>query len=120
MKTTSRFQAAGGWTCMERGRLGGCLFPPWCCSWHWSCRYGAAWPRKTPACCGNWRYCGRRARYHDVANATADGYVRLSHCVEVPGEGGGGIHYARLDRLFDLVVDPSKPEMLLYAPHPPG
>lgn len=56
------------------------------------------------------------ARYHRIELAEADGYVRVSECVEVPGLGGMGYHYQNMDYLFDGLVDPSKPELLVYEP----
>ncbi len=59
----------------------------------------------------------RRAtvEYQDVANAVADGYVRLSGCVAVPGLGGMGFHYGK-PSLFGSPIDPLQPALLLYAP----
>ncbi len=54
-------------------------------------------------------------KYHDVSVALADGYVPVSPCVEVPGLGGMGIHYAKFS-LMDPFVDPLTPEVLLYVP----
>ncbi len=55
------------------------------------------------------------ARYDDVGAAIADGYVRLSGCVAVPGLGGMGFHYGK-PSLFGARVDPLQPALLLYAP----
>ena len=56
------------------------------------------------------------ARYHDVENALADGFVADHECVAVPGLGGMGFHYIHLDRLFDIEINLLEPEILLYAP----
>jgi len=58
------------------------------------------------------------AKYHDVDKAIADGYLPPSadECVEVPGLGGMGIHSVNPALASDLTVDPTKPELLLYAP----
>ena len=58
------------------------------------------------------------AQYHRVDAALADGYVLGSPCEAVPG-GGIGIHY-RKSALFDAVVDPSQPELLVYEPQQNG
>jgi hypothetical protein len=50
------------------------------------------------------------AKYHDVAQAEADGYVNFN--LYVPGE---GFHYIK-QSLLDGNFDPAQPEMLLYAP----
>lgn len=50
--------------------------------------------------------------------AIADGYAapNAAECVEVPGVGAMGIHSVNLSLAMDQAVDPTKPELLLYAP----
>ncbi len=60
------------------------------------------------------------AKYHNVSNALADVYQPTEHCVAVPGLGGMGYHYTNPALIGDPSVDPSKPEVLLYAPKPNG
>jgi hypothetical protein len=50
------------------------------------------------------------ARYHDIAEAEADGYVNIN--IYEPGE---GLHYVNFS-LVDATFDPEHPEVLLYAP----
>ena len=52
------------------------------------------------------------ARYHDVEQAEADGYVNFNLY-----ESGEGFHYVKFS-LIDGTFDPAQPEMLLYAPAP--
>jgi len=52
------------------------------------------------------------ARYHDVAQAEADGYVSVN--LYIPGE---GFHWVN-SSLIDGIFDPMKPEVLLYAAVP--
>ena len=52
------------------------------------------------------------ARYHDIAQAEADGYVNINIY-----EGGEGLHYVNFG-LVDATFDPAHPEVLLYAPVP--
>lgn len=52
------------------------------------------------------------AKYHDIAQAVADGYVNFN--LYVPGE---GFHYVKFS-LIDANFDPAQPEMLLYSPVP--
>jgi hypothetical protein len=54
------------------------------------------------------------ARYHDVANAVADGYVDINLYTS-----GEGYHYVNA-LLIDTSFDPEKPEVLLYAPGEDG
>jgi hypothetical protein len=63
----------------------------------------------------------RRAtvRYHSVAQAERDGYIRITGCVASPA-GAMGIHLANADLMNDGVLDPERPEILLYMPKGKG
>ena len=52
------------------------------------------------------------AKYHDIAQAEADGYVNINVY-----ESGEGLHYVNF-ALVDANFDPERPEVLLYAPVP--
>jgi hypothetical protein len=55
------------------------------------------------------------AKYSDVAVAFADGFTPASPCVTDPnGSGNMGIHFDHPSRVRDLVLDPEKPDILLY------
>jgi hypothetical protein len=56
------------------------------------------------------------AQFHDVDNALAAGYIPVSDCEELPGVGAMGIHYLNPQLAGDGVVDPLRPEVLLYLP----
>lgn len=56
------------------------------------------------------------ARYHDVNAALADGFVPVGECEVEEGEAPGGIPYANLDWLLDGMIDPARPDALLYEP----
>lgn len=56
------------------------------------------------------------AGYHNVAAAISDGFVLVAECEDRGGEGAVGNIFANLDNLFDDVIDPSRPEGLLYEP----
>jgi hypothetical protein len=58
------------------------------------------------------------AQYHRVDAAIADGYVQGSPCEAMPGQ-GIGVHY-RKSSLFNAIVDPSQPELLVYEPDTHG
>lgn len=64
------------------------------------------------------------AKYHDVGKAIADGYADpatlAGACLEIPGVGTMGIHAANMGLLMDQVVDPLRPEVLLYVPKKGG
>ena len=51
-------------------------------------------------------------RYHDVAQAEADGYVNIDLYIS-----GEGFHWFNAS-LVDGTFDPAKPQVLLYAPVP--
>lgn len=56
------------------------------------------------------------AAYRDPAAAIAAGYVATDVCVELPGTGGMGYHYVHPEHVGDSNIDPTLPEVLVYAP----
>jgi hypothetical protein len=56
------------------------------------------------------------AKYQDVGQATADGYVPVLGCVSSPDDGSMGAHYLKASLLGDGVVDVAHPELLVYEP----
>lgn len=60
------------------------------------------------------------AQFHDVEHALAAGYVRGSDCTEIPGIGAMGFHYINPALVADPALDPTRPEVLLYAPKANG
>lgn len=59
------------------------------------------------------------ARYNDIANAIADGYVlgyngAAAGCVFHPTMGAMGYHYFRYDKMEDPTIDEEDPEVLVY------
>ena len=58
------------------------------------------------------------ARYHDlnVATSPEEGFVLLHRCESRPGEGPVGLVYVHPGRLMDGVIDPEKPDALIYEP----
>ena len=60
------------------------------------------------------------ARYHDYANALADGYsVAGEPCIESP-DGAMGIHAPNNALIRAGVLDPTRPSVLLYMPRKDG
>jgi hypothetical protein len=55
------------------------------------------------------------AAFHDVRAAEAAGYVRVSPCEQSPA-GAMGFHYLNPALAQDAVLDPERPELLLYVP----
>jgi hypothetical protein len=66
------------------------------------------------------------ARFHDLNAAQAAGWNVLVKdkqgiiCIDNQPVGGMGIHYANGSLLGDAVVDPTRPEALVYAPNAGG
>ncbi|MBA3633785.1 MAG: hypothetical protein H0W58_13410 [Acidobacteria bacterium] len=60
------------------------------------------------------------AKYHNISEALADGFVQVSPCVAVPGLGAMGFHYANFARAGNPNLDPAEPETLLYIPDEDG
>ena len=56
------------------------------------------------------------AAYRDSAAAIAAGYLPTDVCVELPGVGGMGYHYVHPQHIGDTNIDPTMPEVLVYAP----
>ena len=57
-------------------------------------------------------------RFHSIKNVMAAGYSLvpgLDNCFDNPPVGGMGFHYINVS-LLDNVVDPLKPEAMVYAP----
>ena len=60
------------------------------------------------------------AKFHSIQQAVRDGYSGENQpCVSSPG-GAMGFHYINAKLIADPVVDPLKPEVLLYAPDTHG
>jgi len=60
------------------------------------------------------------ARFADVEVALAAGYLPDPECAEIPGVGAMGFHYVNPALIEDGVVNPTKPEILLYLPTADG
>ena len=59
-------------------------------------------------------------RFHDVRQAEAEGYHLMFGCVSGPDDGAMGLHYVNLGLVGDGVLDPAKPEIVIYEPLPNG
>jgi hypothetical protein len=58
------------------------------------------------------------ARFHRIEVALAEGYTQGSAC-EATAAGGMGMHFPNRS-LFDAVIDPERPEVLMYEPRKNG
>jgi len=59
-------------------------------------------------------------RFRDVAVAEAEGYSLMFGCVSGPDSGAMGLHYVNLALVGDGVLDPARPEIVIYEPLPDG
>ncbi len=59
-------------------------------------------------------------RYRDVEVARAAGYELMFGCVSGPDGGAMGLHFVNLALVGDGVLDPEKPEIVIYEPLPDG
>ena len=55
-------------------------------------------------------------RFRDVNQAKAEGYQLLFGCVSGPDDGAMGMHYVNLALVGDGVLDPTRPEIVIYEP----
>ena len=70
---------------------------------------------------------GATAQFHQIDKAEAAGYhlgfaegLALDHCISHPTLGAMGFHYFNQELINDTVVDPLRPEAMVYAPGPNG
>ena len=59
-------------------------------------------------------------RFKDVAVAEAEGYSLQFGCVSGPDSGAMGLHYVNFPLVGDGVLDPARPEIVIYEPLPNG
>jgi hypothetical protein len=59
-------------------------------------------------------------RFKDVAVAEAEGYGLQFGCVSGPDWGAMGLHYVNFPLVLDGILDPAKPEIVIYEPLPNG
>jgi hypothetical protein len=64
-------------------------------------------------------------QYQTLKVARADGYAKLKDaegiaCIDMPGEGGMGVHFVNGDLVGDAEVHGKTPELLVYDPTPDG
>jgi hypothetical protein len=59
-------------------------------------------------------------RFRDVTAAEAEGYVLQFGCVSGPDVGAMGMHFVRGDLVGDDLLDPTRPEIVIYEPTSDG
>jgi hypothetical protein len=59
-------------------------------------------------------------RFKDVAEAEREGYVLSFGCVSGPDQGAMGLHFINMDLVGKGIIDPAKPQIILYEPTADG
>jgi hypothetical protein len=59
-------------------------------------------------------------RFHDVKQAESEGYELHFGCVSGPDYGAMGLHYVNFELVGDGILDPARPEIVIYEPLPNG
>ena len=59
-------------------------------------------------------------RFRDVKVAEAEGYALAFGCVSGGEYGAMGLHYVNFPLVLDGVLDPTRPEIVIYEPLPNG
>jgi hypothetical protein len=59
-------------------------------------------------------------RFSDVSVAEAEGYALQFGCVTGPDAGAMGLHYVNMDLVNKGVLDPTRPQIVIYEPTPRG
>jgi hypothetical protein len=59
-------------------------------------------------------------RFRDVSVAEAEGYTLMFGCVSGPDSGAMGLHFVNAPLVGDDVLDPTRPEIVIYEPLPNG
>jgi hypothetical protein len=59
-------------------------------------------------------------RFRDVSVAEAEGYALQFGCVSGSDAGAMGMHFVKGELVGDDVIDPTRPEIVIYEPQPDG
>lgn len=59
-------------------------------------------------------------RFKDVSVAQAEGYALQFGCVSGPDSGAMGLHYVNGDLVASGMLDPTRPQIVIYEPTPSG
>jgi hypothetical protein len=64
-------------------------------------------------------------KFHSIAVAEKSGYGLLTDkdgiaCIDMPGMGGMGVHWANTTLVGDPAINPNQPEAMVYAPQRDG
>ena len=59
-------------------------------------------------------------RFHEVAQAEREGYALGFGCVSGPDQGAMGLHFINMNLVGSGVIDPTRPQIILYEPTADG
>jgi len=59
-------------------------------------------------------------RFHEVAQAEREGYALSFGCVSGPDQGAMGLHFINMNLVGSGVIDPTRPQIILYEPTADG
>jgi len=59
-------------------------------------------------------------RFHEVAEAEREGYALAFGCVSGPDQGAMGLHFINMNLVGSGVIDPTRPQIILYEPTADG
>jgi hypothetical protein len=59
-------------------------------------------------------------RFQDPRQAGREGYVLTFGCVSGPDQGAMGLHFVNFDLVGQGVIDPTRPQIVIYEPTPDG
>ena len=59
-------------------------------------------------------------RFQDPRQAGREGYVLAFGCVSGPDQGAMGLHFVNFDLVSQGVIDPTRPQIVIYEPTPDG
>jgi len=59
-------------------------------------------------------------RFHEVAEAEREGYALAFGCVSGPDQGAMGLHFINMNLVGSGVIDPTRPQIILYEPTEDG
>ena len=59
-------------------------------------------------------------RFHEVAQAEREGYALAFGCVSGPDQGAMGLHFINMSLVGSGVIDPTRPQIILYEPTADG
>src|SRR5262249_30203997 len=129
-KDSTAGRILASWSCGRQPHPGGSMkIRPFVCSVAGALAFAALWPpSQTTRAQALTQHTGIQAcalvhgvsksteRFQDVRLAEAEGYVLQFGCVSGGDYGAMGLHYVNFPLSLEGVLDPARPEIILYEP----